>query len=559
MANSSTPSSSITTLPEKHEVFLSFRGEDTRYGFTSHLYDALCRKNIETSIDDDKLERGDEISSALLRAIQESKIAVVIFSENYASSKWCLRELAELIECKKMNKLIVMPVFYNVDPSDVRKQTGSFERSFANYEELGRVGLFSWFSWPLDRFKKKKIELQEEVQKMERSFDRSVQSIWMGFLFNKMIMKYEVEGLDNEETLELFRKYANPTEDCMALSKEIVKYAKGNPLALKVLGSSLMGKNKQEWESALDFYRYGRLKILDKYSLSVLIAKSLVTLAYKDSVEMHDLLKEMGREIVHKESPKILGKRSRLWEQGDVIQILKNNTGTDTVEMISLDMGGIDEDGEIVRISSLEHAPKFPKLKWLVLSHCSHLIRIPNLLDFPMPEKESGIPSKSFSIHLPGNKIPEWFSYQSLESSINIRVLRNDLVNRKFIGFEICAGLRFEKYTPYVYCDFETYHDHIKIGNSDRNYLTNRPTYVIGSEPVLLGYCSFSSFYYSFPNPKKLPISGSDYLDISIEFKCGYNGRPKRCAVHPIYVEEPSEIIGATIQEIEETSGRRSD
>ena len=160
MASSSTPSSSITTLPKKHEVFLSFRGEDTRHGFTSHLYDALCRKQIETFIDDDKLERGDEISPALLGAIRGSKIAVVIFSEDYASSKWCLRELAEIIECKKMNKLIVMPVFYNVDPSDVRKQTGSFERSFANYEEIGI------FSWLLDRFKKRKVkELQEEVQK----------------------------------------------------------------------------------------------------------------------------------------------------------------------------------------------------------------------------------------------------------------------------------------------------------------------------------------------------------------------------------------------------------
>ena len=160
----SSPSSS--TSEEKYDVFLSFRGEDTRDGFTGHLYDALCRKKIETFIDNDKLERGDEISPALLGGIRGSKIAVVIFSEDYASSKWCLRELAEIIECKKMNKLIVMPVFYNVDPSDVRKQTGSFERSFANYEEIGRVGIFSWFSRLLDRFKKRKEkELQEEVQK----------------------------------------------------------------------------------------------------------------------------------------------------------------------------------------------------------------------------------------------------------------------------------------------------------------------------------------------------------------------------------------------------------
>ncbi|MCH83638.1 TMV resistance protein N-like [Trifolium medium] len=75
----------------KHDVFLSFRGEDTRYNFISHLYAELCRKNIKTFIDYE-LVRGEKISPALSKAIEESKIYVVILSEHYASSTWCLDE-----------------------------------------------------------------------------------------------------------------------------------------------------------------------------------------------------------------------------------------------------------------------------------------------------------------------------------------------------------------------------------------------------------------------------------------------------------------------------------
>ncbi|TYG96265.1 hypothetical protein ES288_A11G335600v1 [Gossypium darwinii] len=55
-----------------YDVFLSFRGKDTRDSFVSHLYKDLCRRNIETFIDDEELRKGDEISGALLTAIQGS-------------------------------------------------------------------------------------------------------------------------------------------------------------------------------------------------------------------------------------------------------------------------------------------------------------------------------------------------------------------------------------------------------------------------------------------------------------------------------------------------------
>lgn len=133
-ASSSPPTLTNTQTQEKPDVFLSFRGEDTRAGFTSHLDTALNRKQILTFIDY-QLVRGEEISASLLRTVEESKLSVVVFSEKYASSKWCLEELAKIFECRKNNGQIVIPVFYQVDPSHVRNQTGSFGDEFARLVE----------------------------------------------------------------------------------------------------------------------------------------------------------------------------------------------------------------------------------------------------------------------------------------------------------------------------------------------------------------------------------------------------------------------------------------
>ena len=83
-------SSSRSTQQFTYEVFLSFRGEDTRHGFTDHLYQALISHGIHTFRDDEELERGGGIASDLQKAIEESKNFVIILSPNYANSRWCL-------------------------------------------------------------------------------------------------------------------------------------------------------------------------------------------------------------------------------------------------------------------------------------------------------------------------------------------------------------------------------------------------------------------------------------------------------------------------------------
>ncbi|KAJ9177992.1 hypothetical protein P3X46_009914 [Hevea brasiliensis] len=128
--------SSSSSKPRwNHDVFLSFRGEDTRKNFTDHLYTSLINAGISTFRDND-ISRGENISLELLKAIHESRISIIVFSKGYASSRWCLAELTEIIKCKNMIGQIVIPIFYDVDPSDVRKQTGSFGEAFDRYKEF---------------------------------------------------------------------------------------------------------------------------------------------------------------------------------------------------------------------------------------------------------------------------------------------------------------------------------------------------------------------------------------------------------------------------------------
>ncbi|CAL5416430.1 unnamed protein product [Camellia sinensis] len=129
--------SSSSSAPPRwsYDAFLSFRGEDTRKNFTDHLYAALVQAGIHTFRDDDELPRGQVISSELLKSIEESRISMVVFSRNYASSRWCLDELVKIIECKRTLGQLLLPIFYDVDPSDVRHQTGCFGEAFGRHEK----------------------------------------------------------------------------------------------------------------------------------------------------------------------------------------------------------------------------------------------------------------------------------------------------------------------------------------------------------------------------------------------------------------------------------------
>ncbi|KAE8669316.1 Coronatine-insensitive protein 1 [Hibiscus syriacus] len=122
-----------------HRVFLSFRGEDTRYNFTGHLLEALKGKGLDVLFDiKEKLEKGKEFSQALSDAISASNLSIVVLSKGYASSKSCLTELSVIMDSKRTPVPVVLPIFYNVDPSHVREIVGIFKTSFEKHESKSR-------------------------------------------------------------------------------------------------------------------------------------------------------------------------------------------------------------------------------------------------------------------------------------------------------------------------------------------------------------------------------------------------------------------------------------
>ncbi|KAL4353066.1 hypothetical protein GQ457_06G026810 [Hibiscus cannabinus] len=536
----------------KHDVFLSFCGEDTRNNFTSFLYQSLMRKGVGAYMDENQLKKGHNLSPALLKAIEESKISVIIFSKSYASSSWCLQELFKIMELKRLNQQVVVPIFYHVNPSDVRKLAGGFEEAFANHQKIWAHKLKGWedsFSeagyikgWHIVGDKSDRSEpeyvmkiVEDIVKKLdgmstsdarglvgvdhhkehikdllcinEKDTPMVAIGIWgMGgigkttlaqavfyevcgefdsccFLSNvreeserrdgitslrdklfsaileeslgtgtprtgskflndrlrrkrvlvvlddvsdldqieillggngidhlgvgsrvmitsrdQQVLKngpvdiiYKVEGLNYLNSLHLFSLYAfkktHPLDGFVDLSNRVLEYAKGVPIALKVLGSTLYKKTEVQWESALDKLKehpnpkvYNLLKIsfdgledmergifLDiacffkgekaefvakilnscykgaHFGISNLVDKCLINIVEEmgNTLWMHDLLQEMGWNIVRKES-KDPGERSRLWIPKDVSRVLKYDLGTKSVEGIFLDMHGIN-------------------------------------------------------------------------------------------------------------------------------------------------------------------------------------------------------------------------
>ncbi|XP_015579975.1 disease resistance-like protein DSC1 [Ricinus communis] len=535
---SAIPSSTAQRI--KYDVFLSFRGTDTRNSFVSHLYAALCRERISTFLDIG-LKRQEEITATMHKSIEASRTSIVIFSKNYGASPWCLDELVKILECRKTMGQIVLPVFYEVDPREVRKQSGAFGEAFSRHvidftDKVSRwrtalAEAANYSGWVLGDTRPESLVINDivnyilkrlhqlssnldgligmdsHVKQLETllclgSFDNRTVGIWgMGgigkttiarVIFNKMsgsfenrcflgnirekigktgllnlqreflceisggenisadtvdvmssfIIKrlrnkkvlvvlddvdnlmdlssltgglnlfgpgsriivtsrdkqvlqycgvdsiYEVKGLNNHESLQLFSHYAFeqslPTEAYWNLSNRVLQYAKGLPLALKICGSHLCTRSIEQWESilhrlesplnsevqeVLQISYYG-LDDLDKdifldiacffrgqgidhvkeilydsgfyadIGIARLIGKSLISISDK-RLEMHNLVQEMGWEIVRQESIYEPGSRSRLWNHEEIYHVLTSNKGTGAVRGINLDLSKI--------------------------------------------------------------------------------------------------------------------------------------------------------------------------------------------------------------------------
>ncbi|XP_039038960.1 disease resistance protein TAO1-like [Hibiscus syriacus] len=220
---------------------------------------------------------------------------------------------------------------------------------------------------------------------------------------------YKVKKLNDKDSLQLFSRFAfklsNPALDFQDLWNKFLEYAQGNPLALKVLGSKLYTKSRKEWEGEVDKLKeYPQQKIsqilrssfdeLDKLEkdifldiacffkrelkedveeilsclykgaacgISNLLDKCLVHIDSYGRICMHDMLEEMGKDIVRRES-KDPGERSRLWSLKDMIQELKYNKVNKSIEGIKLFVSRLED--QLLLYSGFE---KMHNLRYIIL------------------------------------------------------------------------------------------------------------------------------------------------------------------------------------------------
>jgi len=194
-----------------YQVFLSFRGEDTRKNFTDHLYSTLSKAGIVTFRDDNSIQRGENIELEIEKAIQESQMSVVVLSKDYASSTWCLDELVMIMDRKRTAGHIVLPVFYDVDPSQVGEQTGNYAEAFAKHQDH--------FQDDMERVEKWKATLKEVAylggMVLQDRYDQIIRIPYFWSLLDLVyIYIYIVEKTDKKNLFSIVLRWISVVETC---------------------------------------------------------------------------------------------------------------------------------------------------------------------------------------------------------------------------------------------------------------------------------------------------------------------------------------------------------
>ncbi|XP_030965721.1 disease resistance protein RPS6-like [Quercus lobata] len=332
-------SSSFSTPQWIYDVFLSF-GEDTRNNFTGYLYEALCYQGFNTFIDND-LQKGEEISMELHKVIESSMISIVVFSKSFASSTWCLNELVKIFECRS-NGQLVLPIFYKVNPSEIRKQDGEFGIALAEHEEKfkdDREKVQKWRKTLTEAANLSGFHYNDSCTKSEFEFIQRVIKEISSAKSNQLFVAKHPVGIDiRAEAIELLLDIES-NDVCMVgicgsrgIGKTTISKVVYNSIANHFEGSCFL-----ENVSEMSITNGGIIQLQEKLLSKVLQGRDLkVQNVFEDShLSMHDLLQQMGREIVQQESEQP-EQRSRIWHFKDAHKLLTGNMGSNKIRGIML-------------------------------------------------------------------------------------------------------------------------------------------------------------------------------------------------------------------------------
>ncbi|KAK7395228.1 hypothetical protein VNO78_15776 [Psophocarpus tetragonolobus] len=318
------------SLDEKYDVFLNFRGDDTRRGFTSHLYNALNQRCINTYIDY-KIARGEDVWPELVKAIKQSRVSIVVFSKDYASSTWCLKELVEILECRKEGQ-VVIPVFYDVDPSDIRGLSGSYGKAFAKHDRDQGQG-------DTDRQSYKQILLRwKDALKEAANIS--------GWDCSHRDESLVIQNVVNDVMQKLYLRY--PVElKGLFKNKKPYKQVKLLLKTTRVIGIWGMGGSGKSTIAKFLF-----AKLFPNYDNVCFMANSkefslakLFFALFKEEVSTSNVVVsefDMRKLQVRQECTANPGKRSRL-KDNEAGEVIKKNTGTDAIHGITLDLSQMED------------------------------------------------------------------------------------------------------------------------------------------------------------------------------------------------------------------------
>ncbi|XP_059076084.1 disease resistance protein Roq1 isoform X1 [Cryptomeria japonica] len=122
--------------PKSYDVFISHRGPDVKETLAKQIYESLRKSGYRAFLDAEETQGGECISCTIQDVICSSCVQIAIFSRGFAESKWCLDELVLMLQ---QTEALFIPVFYQVEPSELRHiDQGSYAKAFSQFKSKGR-------------------------------------------------------------------------------------------------------------------------------------------------------------------------------------------------------------------------------------------------------------------------------------------------------------------------------------------------------------------------------------------------------------------------------------